>query len=67
MRLQALGVSDIEIKNMAELIAGTANGNTNDGCRHSEYHGEWKGVYPKSCERRLAVLSMSMFCHERME
>ena len=31
MRLQALGVSDIEIKNMAHLIAGTANGNTNNG------------------------------------
>ena len=31
MRLQALGVSDIEIKNMAQLIAGTANGNTNNG------------------------------------
>jgi hypothetical protein len=31
MRLQALGVSDIEIKNMAQLLAGTANGNTNNG------------------------------------
>jgi hypothetical protein len=31
MRLQALGVSDIEIKNMAQLIAGTVNDNTNNG------------------------------------
>ncbi|MGB8936763.1 MAG: hypothetical protein WCC17_16855 [Candidatus Nitrosopolaris sp.] len=31
MRLQALGVSDIEIKNMAQFLAGTANGNTNKG------------------------------------
>jgi hypothetical protein len=31
MRLQALGLTDMEIKNMAQLIAGTANGNTNNG------------------------------------
>src|SRR5215472_2302756 len=31
MRLQALGVTDMEIKNMARVMAGTANGNTNNG------------------------------------